>query len=157
VSPLITMKHDIELLADEISRLKMESKQRQDQLLTQEYEYSKKQKLNLTPDPTHERHRVPTHQSHITTTEEIDKSTIDRNTEFQQLIESNNAKHEQDMASGEGLIADLNTDYIKQISQLEDVNKQNSALIAQISPRPAVIIVSKNQPRKFFKRHKKGD
>jgi predicted GTPase len=141
-----TMKHDIELLADEISRLKMESKQRQDQLLTQEYEYSKKQKLNLTPDSIHERHRVPTQQSHITTTKEIHKSTIDRNTEFQQLMESNKAKHEQYMASVEGLINDSNRDYIKQFSQqLENVNKQNSALIAQISQPPPVIVVSKNQ------------
>ena len=144
-----TKKRDIELLADEISRLKMESKQRQDQLLAQEYEYSKKQNSNLTPDPIQERHRPPTHQTHIATNKQIHESDIDDNREFEKMMEANKAKHEQHMASVEGLIHDSNRDYINQLSQqLENNSKQNCALIAQMSQPPPVIVVSENQREK---------
>ncbi|CAF3445331.1 unnamed protein product [Rotaria sp. Silwood2] len=129
-----TKKHDIELIADEISRLKMEYRQRQDQLLAQEYEYSKRQQLNSTSNPIQTCHRLQQHHSISDTNEPIHES-IDHNRRFHKTMEDNQTKHEQYVAHVEKLIHDVNNDNITQLAQqLENTTKQNSALIAQMSP-----------------------
>jgi len=73
-------KHDIELLVDEISRLKLESHQLQNQLLTQEQNYLHRQTSESTSDVYQELHQpqIRTNEQtsrFIETSKPIDKST----------------------------------------------------------------------------------
>jgi hypothetical protein len=75
-------KHDIELLVDEISRLKREIHQRQNQLLAQEQKYFDRQKSEPTSDVYQERQH-----SQIITTEQISE-LIEKNRQIEESIEA---------------------------------------------------------------------
>jgi GTPase SAR1 family protein len=139
-------KQDIELVADEISRLKLESKQRQDELLAQESEYSnKKQKLNLTPDSTLELYQPPP-QKFLTTTIKTKPDITDDNTQFDDMMKAMQAEHDQNMEELKKMQHDPNRDVIIQLTQqLEMGNERNKKLIDQVSSSPQVIVVRKEQ------------
>jgi hypothetical protein len=145
-------KQDIELVADEISRLKLESKQRQDKLLAQEDEYSsKKQKLNLTPDSTLELYQPPPPppepQKSLAATIKTKPDIIDNNRQFDERMKAMQAEHDQSMEELKKIQHDPNRDAIKQLTQqLEMDNERNKELIDQISSSPQVIIVCE-EPR----------
>jgi hypothetical protein len=151
-------KQDIELLADEISRLKLESKERQDKLLAQENEYSnKKQKLNLTPDSTLELYQPSPPQKFLTTTIKTKPDITDDSTQFDEMMKAIQAEHDQNMEKLKKIQHDPNRDHIIQLTQqLEMGNERNKELIDQVSSSPQVIVVCKEQQESIFQTLGKG-
>jgi adenylate kinase family enzyme len=140
-------KQDIELVADEISRLKLECKQRQDKLLlAQESEYSnKKQKLNLTPDSALELDQPPS-QKFLTTTIKTKPDITDDNRQLDDMMKAIQAEHDQNMEELKKMQHDPNRDAIIQLTQqLKMGNERNKELIDQVSSSPQVIVVCKKQ------------
>lgn len=138
-------KHDIELLADEISRLKEESKHRQNQLLAQQAEYEKQPKLNVTPDLTCELQR-PSSQQLMTKTIKSKSDPVDDNKQFDEMMKSMEAKHNQNMEELEKIRQSQNTDAIQQLThQLQMENDLNKVLLDQMSSTPQVIYVCEEQ------------
>jgi hypothetical protein len=140
-----TKKHDIELLADEISRLKMESKQRQEQLLAQEDKYSKKQKLNLIPDSSLELHRSSSEQF-LTATIDQKSDMIDQQKQFEEIMKDMETAHDQNIKELKKIQHNSNIDAIKQFTQQREIeNGLTKQLLDHISSSPDVIIVCEQQ------------
>ena len=148
-------KHDIELLAEEISRLKKERKHRQDQLLAQQTEYGKRKNLNLTLDSTLEPHR-PSSQQLLTITVESKSDVIDHNKRLDEMMENTKAEHYQIIEEFKKAQQNLNTDAVKQlIHQHKMENDLNKELLDQISSAPPVIVVFEKQPENVVKTTRK--
>jgi adenylate kinase family enzyme len=154
-------KQDIELVADEISRLKLESKQRQDKLLAQENEYSnKKQKFNLTPDATLELYQPPPPpppQKFLPTTIKTKPDITDDNRPFDDMMKAIQSEHDQNMEELKKMQHDPNRDAIIQLTQqLAMGNQRNKELMDQVSSSPQVIVVCKEQRKNIFQTIGKG-
>jgi hypothetical protein len=149
-------KHDIELLADEISRLKKESKHRQDQLLAQQIEYEKQQQFNLTQDSTLELHQ-PSSQQLVTTTIKSKPNTIEHNKQFDEMMKTMEAEHNRNMEELKKAQQNRNTDAIKQLThELKMENDLNKELLDQISSTPQVIVVWEQQRENVLQTVGKG-
>ncbi|CAF0875175.1 unnamed protein product [Didymodactylos carnosus] len=144
-----TRKHDIELLADEISRLKMETKERQDQLLAQEEEHSKRQKLDLIPDAIQKPYRPPQHS--LTATIEPIPDSIDNSKQFNELMKT---KHDQYKAKvEEQLLHDSDRDAETQelARHVMNTSERNRELITRISTSPHVTVIPEKRKHPIIK------
>ncbi|CAF1351857.1 unnamed protein product [Adineta steineri] len=134
-------KHDIKLLADEISRLKKESKYRQDQLLAQQTEdeteenfnstldsnsnlgqplsqpteYVTQEKLNLNSDSTLDLDE-PSSQQRFTSTSKSEFDIIDSDELFNETMKNLNAEYNLTMEELKKSEQNRNTDAIKQLT-----------------------------------------
>ncbi|CAF1374017.1 unnamed protein product [Adineta ricciae] len=134
-----TRKRDIELLSDEISRLKMESKYRQDQLLAQEAEHSKKQTLSTTL----QRNQL------FTMTLESKPDLADDKTRFDEMMEVIDAEHVRNMEKLKRMQENSNSAAVQQLTDRFKVeNDRNKKLLDQISVSPNVIVVYEKKPQK---------
>ncbi|CAF0720553.1 unnamed protein product [Adineta steineri] len=152
-------KHDIELLAEEISRLKTESKQRQEQLLAQEYEYNtKRQQVNVIRELRQEYNRPsqPLQTAHAHTP--VNKTSTDSNRRLQDSTEIIPSRNELHQSHTENLLHNPDRDNVIQLAQqLEDASKETSDWIRQIQPPPpSVIIVYEKESDGALKIIKKG-
>ncbi|CAF1449509.1 unnamed protein product [Adineta ricciae] len=137
-------KHDIELMSDEISRLKMESKNRQDQLLAQETEHSKKQKLSTTLH----KHQSSSQRLSATTPKPKPDFTNDKK-RFDDMMEAIDAEHARNMEKLKRIQENSNTAAIQQLTdQMKAENDLNKELLDHMSTSPKVVIVREKKREK---------
>ncbi|CAF3057619.1 unnamed protein product [Rotaria sp. Silwood2] len=158
-----TKKQDIVLITDEISQLKAQSKQRQDQLLTQAEEHSKIQKIDLTPDSYQE---LPQGRPTLSFTETFhpdsaqklqqgrptlsytemvhpDSQCMEQDDSFNELLKTHQNKFDRSSGKIELLLHDPDRDArIRLAEQIKQDSERNKQMIAQMSVPPQVIVIS---------------
>ncbi|CAF0964830.1 unnamed protein product [Adineta ricciae] len=133
-----TRKRDIELLSDEISRLKMESKYRQDQLLAQEAEHFKKQTLSTAL----QRNQLST------MTLKSKRDLADDKTRFDEMMEVIDAEHVRNMEKLKRMQENSNAVAVQQLTDQFIENDLNKELLDQMSASPNVIVVCEKKRQK---------
>ncbi|CAF1398539.1 unnamed protein product [Adineta steineri] len=145
-------KHDIELLADEISRLKKESEHRQDQLLAQQHEHEKQEKFNVPSGSTLDLHQ-PSAQQLFTTIIKPKSDIIDDNKQFDEMMKTMEAEHNRNMERLKRSQQNRNTDEWKHLTdQLKIECDLSKELLEQMSSTPQVIVVREEQRDNVFQK-----
>jgi hypothetical protein len=144
-----TKKHDIVLLVDEISRLKRESQQLQNQLFAQEQQQLNRQKSETIFDVYQK-----TGQSQI----ELDKQISEFNEKSRQInesIEATRTKHNSFLAKHDEEQRKLNhTELTISAQELSTNNERILSQIADIRPPPPPVIVTKKESKSHILKRK---
>jgi cell division septum initiation protein DivIVA len=139
---LHTKKHDIVLLVDEISRLKKESQQLQNQLLAQEQQQLYRQKSESITD---------VHQKRSQSQIELDKQISEFSEKSRQVIETTQTKHNLILAKYDE--ERRKSDHIELTKSAEEFSTNNERILSQIADMtPPPLPVQKESKRHILKR-----
>ncbi|CAF3496778.1 unnamed protein product [Rotaria sp. Silwood2] len=136
-------KHDIQLIIDEISQLKALSRIRQDQILAQQEEHSKRKKSSICQEPMLQHPHSQPQRSSIETVDPICVPK-EEEMEFNEYLKAQDKQFNETSAEIDAQFHDPHRLILLQLAeQIQRDSNRNREMVANISTPPDVNIVTK--------------